>query len=105
MRALEVQSKGEFRVGVDFNPSHDVVVDKLKRQAADLIDTIEEIGVRFGGEEFVARHDGEVARLKSLAQTSIEDGAMWAVKAATKRPPAVVEVEDAAPVVQADEAA
>ena len=28
----------------------------------------------------------EVGRLKALAQTHIEDGAMWAVKAATKKP-------------------
>ena len=27
----------------------------------------------------------EAGRLKALAQTAVEDGAMWAVKAATKR--------------------
>jgi hypothetical protein len=31
-------------------------------------------------------HDGEVARLKALAMTAVEEAAMWAVKAITKRP-------------------
>lgn len=72
-------TKGEYRVGIDFIPSNDDTVGKIKRAAADLIDLIETIP-----------HDPEIersterARLKSLAQTHIEDAAMWAVKAATK---------------------
>jgi hypothetical protein len=71
-------TKGEYRVGIDFNPSADDTVGRIKRAAADLIDMIESID---------AHKDGpspEVMRLKSLAQTAVEDGAMWAVKAATK---------------------
>lgn len=68
-------TKGEYRVGVDFTPSADSVVDQIKRAAADLIDLIEGID---------ATDHGEKARLKATAQTAIEDGAMWAVKAATK---------------------
>ena len=67
-------TKGEYRVGISFNPSNDDMVGKIKRVAADLIDLIETIPVDVE----------ERIRLKALAQTHIEDAAMWAVKAATK---------------------
>ncbi len=73
-------TKGEYRVGINFNPSADSIVDKIKRQAADLIDLIESIP----GAEMRDIRGSEVGRLKALAQTHIEDAAMWAVKAATK---------------------
>lgn len=73
-------TKGEYRVGINFNPSADDHVGQIKRMAADLIDLIETIGVA----SLDVMHAAEVGRLKSLAQTAIEDGAMWAVKAATK---------------------
>lgn len=73
-------TKGEYRVGINFNPSADETVGRIKRMAADLIDLIETIDAHKDGP------NTEVMRLKSLAQTSIEDGAMWAVKAATKPP-------------------
>ena len=72
-------TKGEYRVGITFNPSNDDMVGKIKRAAADLIDLIEGIRPSTGADE-------ETARLKALAMTAIEDGAMWAVKAATKGP-------------------
>lgn len=74
-------TKGQYRVGITFNPSGNELVDDIKRRAAELIDLIEKI--RSSGDS----HDQatEVIRLKALAQTAIEDGAMWAVKAATKR--------------------
>lgn len=68
-------SKGEYRVGITFNPSADPIVDQIKRAAADLIDLCEKID---------GQDNPERGRLKALAQTAIEDGAMWAVKAATK---------------------
>ena len=74
-------TKGEYRVGINFNPSNDDMVAKIKRAAADLIDLID------GVEEHPAQLDmqfSEIRRLKALAQTAIEEGAMWAVKAATK---------------------
>lgn len=74
-------TKGEMRVGVSFNPSQNPMVDEIKQSAAGLIDRIEEIDTTVGDEL-----DGERARLKALAQTAIEEAAMWAVKAATKRP-------------------
>lgn len=65
---------GEYRVGIAFNPGGNEMVNKIKRAAADLIDLIESI----------ESDDAEVKRLKALGMTHIEDGAMWAVKAATK---------------------
>jgi hypothetical protein len=75
-------TKGEYRVGITFNPSNDDMVGKIKRAAADLIDLIEGIpGVQTRMDDV---HGREVSRLKALAQTEIESAAMWAVKAATK---------------------
>ena len=71
-------SFGEYRVGKDFNPSQNKTVDQIKTLAAGLIDLIDGIQV-------TAEPDDETIRLKKLAMTAIEDGAMWAVKAATKK--------------------
>jgi hypothetical protein len=73
-------SLGEYRVGIDFNPGKNLLVHKLKEAAADFIDMISEI------EPAMDADPGEVERLKALAMTAIETGAMWAVKAATKPP-------------------
>lgn len=77
VRRLEsdTMTTGEYRVGIDFNPGGHEMVKRIKRAAADLIDLIET--------EIDGGH-AEVARLKALAMTHIEDAAMWAVKAATK---------------------
>jgi hypothetical protein len=72
-------TKGEYRVGVDFNPSKNPTVDKLKEAAAELIDLISEID---------DQGENEIKRLKALAATEIESAAMWATKAATKKPEA-----------------
>lgn len=81
-----MQSKGEYRVGITFNPSADDMVSKIKRAAADLIDLIETINSDAQSTDNLGHHAGEKYRLKALAQTHIEDAAMWAVKAATKGP-------------------
>ncbi len=76
-RGSKILTKGEYRVGVDFNPSGDNHVNAIKRAIADLIDIV----------EGVPNNDiPERGRLKALAQTAIEEGGMWAVKAATKKP-------------------
>ena len=81
-------TKGEYRVGINFNPSADDHVGQIKRMAADLIDYIETIPTNLGtASEDQATRQSEVARLKALAQTTVEEGAMWAVKAATKPAP------------------
>ena len=72
-------TKGEYRVGITFNPSNDDKVGQIKRAAAELVDLIETVATDGAGARSV-----EVARLKALAQTAVEEGAMWAVKAATK---------------------
>jgi len=65
-------TEGEYLVGTSFNPSCDPAVDKLKQQAADLIDAVKLYG-----------KDG---RCTALAVTAFEEGAMWAVKSVTKQP-------------------
>ena len=76
---MSAGSKGDFRVGIAFNPSGNDMVSQIKRSAADLINLVDQIP---------SDHDSEVGsergRLKALAQTEIESAAMWAVKAATK---------------------
>lgn len=66
----EGQTVGESRVRTTFNPSHDSIVDQIKQKTAELINLCEELKDKDG-------------RLASLAQTSYEEAAMWAVKAAT----------------------
>jgi len=70
MSTTEGMSIGAQRVRESFNPSKDNMVDKIKRYTADLIDLCEDL-----------KH--LEPRLASLAQTSYEEAAMWAVKAAT----------------------
>lgn len=80
-------TKGEYRVGITFNPSADDTVGRIKSMASALIDFIDGIRVPAVNDELSAMHSNEVARLKALAQTHVEEGAMWAVKAATKPAP------------------
>lgn len=80
-------TNGEYRVGIDFNPSANDHVNKIKRMAADLIDLIDDIRAPDWDNDTEAEHMFEIHRLQSLAMTAIEDGAMWAVKAATKGKP------------------
>lgn len=77
-------TKGEYRIGIDFNPSGDDLVNRLKRAAADFIDLVESIPLKAVHNEGEAITGNEVARLKATAQTEVESAAMWAVKAATK---------------------
>ena len=65
-------SIGAQRVREDFNPSKDDLVTKIKRYTADLIDLCEDLKPLD-------------PRLAALAQTSYEEAAMWAVKAATAK--------------------
>src|SRR5260370_15677220 len=68
-------SIGEDRVRVSFNPGGNDLVNIIKAQSASLIDKCE-----------VMRDSpspSEKSRLIALAQTAFEEGAMWAVKAAT----------------------
>lgn len=69
---MSVGSLGAMRVREDFNPGQNDMVTKLKRYTADLIDLCEELKTLD-------------PRLAALAQTTYEEAAMWAVKAATTR--------------------
>ena len=63
----------------------DDLVSQIKRHAAELIDLIEKIGMENVAPGALPENP-EVRRLKALAQTSIEQGAMWAAKAGMKEP-------------------
>lgn len=85
-------TKGEYRVGINFNPSADEMVSKIQRAAADLIDLIDSIDLHEPEIDDAAsanavQRTAEIRYLKELAQNDIEIGAMWAVKAATKPEP------------------
>lgn len=67
-------SLGLERVRHQFNPGGNPLVEQIKQDAAHLIDFCNKHRDGKGSEE---------ARLWSLAMTAIEEGAMWAVKAAT----------------------
>lgn len=69
---------GESRVRTSFNPSNDSTVDQIKQKSAELINLLETL--KGDGKAVIS---GEKARLIALAQTDIENGAMWGVKAAT----------------------
>lgn len=66
----ETKTLGEARVRTDFNVTNNSTVDLIKQKTAELINICETL----------KENDG---RLASLAQTSFEEAAMWAVKAAT----------------------
>jgi len=80
----KIQSLGEYRVGLSFNPSGNIMVDKIKSKAAELIDLIETLKIRHEGGETCEREQ-EASRLAVIAQDQIESAAMFAVKAATKQ--------------------
>ena len=72
---MSVKTLGERRVRIEFNPSANSKVDQIKTKSAELINLVESLRTHLG--------ESEQGRLISLAQNSFEEGAMWAVKAAT----------------------
>ena len=68
-------SIGENRVRTAFNPSTSGLVDQIKQKSAELINLCESMRSETSSPE--------APRLIALAQTSYEEAAMWAVKAAT----------------------
>lgn len=65
-----VKSIGEQRVRTSFNPSSSDTVDQIKNYTAELINLCDKLKEKDG-------------RLASLAMTTYEEAAMWAVKLAT----------------------
>ena len=88
-KTTPIQTLGEQRVRTFFNPSQTDVVSVIKQRTAELIDLLQSVK----NDEVSKTYDktpqemqslsGEKLRLISLAQTSYEEAAMWAVKAAT----------------------
>ena len=68
----ENPTHGEKLVRINFNPAGDHLTDQIKQMTAELIDICE------------ANKDKD-ARLASLAITTFESAAMWAVKLATTK--------------------
>lgn len=66
---------GEKAVGLSFNPSGDFTVEVIKRQFAEIIDTL-------NNHRKVADSQ-EVQRMLSVAITEAQTAQMWAVKAVT----------------------
>lgn len=67
---------GEKRVRTSFNPENNDTVATIKNDAAALINKVSALPAV----------DDEAYRLKAIAMTSLEEAAMWAVKAATYKP-------------------
>ena len=80
------QSVGRYRVGIEFNPSGDDAVARLKTKAAAFIDECysQEIALP-SNEALEPEQRRERADLYHRAMREAEGAAMWAVKAATKR--------------------
>lgn len=76
----KVTTLGEIRIRTSFNPSNQGYVDQIKQKSAELIDLVNSAANKPSWDDETV---GEWKRLKSLALTSYEEAAMWAVKAAT----------------------
>jgi hypothetical protein len=86
---MSLPTLGEQRVRIDFNVTGSSIVDEIKTKSAELINLMQRLKNDEASrtydktvEEFQAL-SGEKIRLISLAQTTYEEAAMWAVKAAT----------------------
>ena len=76
----KIKTLGEKRVRVEFNMNNDEYVHLLKQKSAELINLIDQAANHPSWNDETLK---EWLRLKALAMTSIEEGAMWAVKAVT----------------------
>lgn len=71
---------GEQRVRVEFNPTKGEIIQDIKQATAELINLLESFR---SSEPTDATPSPELQRLISIAQTTYEEAAMWAVKAVT----------------------
>lgn len=79
-------TKGESRIRVSFNVATGTAktnVNAIKEESAKLIDFCEDGIADAKAKEWNDNAKGEAIRLWALAQTTYEEAAMWAVKAAT----------------------
>lgn len=75
MKEKPEKTLGEIRVRTEFNASASDEVTLIKHKTAELINLVESLKTK--------TNCSEKNRLINLAQTSFEEAAMWAVKAAT----------------------
>lgn len=79
------QTIGEKRVRLDFNPSTKNEIYEVKKEFANIIDILESFKIK--GEDILKVKDTDKAfitnRTINIAQDSIEQAAMWTVKALT----------------------
>ena len=75
------QTLGEYRIGINFNPSGNGTVHAIKQKTAELIDLLDRLSL-VDTENVIV--DGETVRLFGVAMTAYEEAAMWAIKAVTK---------------------
>lgn len=81
---MEEKTLGEKRVRVEFNESKNTTVDLIKSKFAELINLMQALKNDEVSKTYSQSPEiGEKLRLISIAQTSIEESAMWAVKAVT----------------------
>ena len=73
-------TRGQYLVGVSFNPSGLSRVDYIKKAAAQLIDAINRV-------EDGSETPPDTKAMKQVAQERAVDAAMWGVKAATLQHP------------------
>lgn len=83
---LREQTFGEKAVGLNFNPSNDDAVTRIKKSCADAIDILnnERISIKTSQNEDDGQN-GERLAMLTLAIRAIQDGQMWGVKAVTWR--------------------
>jgi hypothetical protein len=72
-----MSSYGERAVGLNFNPSGDETVGRLKKAYAEIIDELSDLREDSS--------DGEAKRLYSIAITEAQTAQMWSIKAVTWR--------------------
>ena len=77
-------TRGQIAMGINFNPSRNPLVDKIKQQCADVVDTIEEYRDNVKGDANSVQ--GEKLAQSQIAIRSIQEGQMWAVKSVTLEP-------------------
>lgn len=87
---MEKKTLGQKRVRLSHNPFKESLVDTIKQKTAELIDLLQavrndEVSKTYEeSPEQLKAQSGEKLRLISIAQTSYEEAAMWAVKSVTE---------------------
>lgn len=79
------QTRGQYMIGTGFNPSKDSDVDNIKQHLAEAIDMIDKsVPMQSASTPTQVVQQQEKYALKEQAIRTIENAAMFAVKAITK---------------------